>query len=220
MDIPLSHVKPVYTSSSHQEEDLSIQSLLSHLDLHPHPEGGYFAETHRNPLQIPNPFQQGSQGDSQDDETRSASTAIYYLLTPRFPVGVFHRNQAQTIHTLHRGRGRYVVIHSNPNSQDRTAKADIETFVVGPNLERGERMQWVVPGGMYKASFLLPDSPASDDRLTNIDGSSEDSTGLLISEVQIVVPGFEYTDNDFLHKDQMDDLLSPEQIRELAWLVK
>lgn len=44
-------------------------------------------------------------------------------------------------------------------------KARIETFVVGHNIEKGEKLQWVVEGGKYKASFLLPDnedSPASE----------------------------------------------------------
>ncbi|KAL4919743.1 hypothetical protein BDW62DRAFT_178367 [Aspergillus aurantiobrunneus] len=50
--------------------------------------------------------------DNEDDNdtVRSASATIFYLLTPRSPVGVFHRNRSRTVHTLHRGRGRYVVI--------------------------------------------------------------------------------------------------------------
>lgn len=52
-------------------------------------------------------------------------------------------------------------------------KARIETFVVGHNIQNGETLQWVVEGGKYKASFLLPD----------VDDSST-SEGLLISEVR------------------------------------
>lgn len=51
-------------------------------------------------------------------------------------------------------------------------KARIETFVVGHDIARGERLQWIVEGGKYKATFLLPDTP---------DG--KESEGLLISEV-------------------------------------
>lgn len=51
-------------------------------------------------------------------------------------------------------------------------KARVETFVVGKNVEKGERLQWIVDGGKYKASFLLPD-----------DEGGEQSEGLLISEV-------------------------------------
>lgn len=51
-------------------------------------------------------------------------------------------------------------------------KARIETFVVGHKVENGEKLQWAVEGGKYKASFLLPD----------VEGNST-SEGLLISEV-------------------------------------
>lgn len=47
---------------------------------------------------------------SEGQKTRNASTSIHYLLTPESPMGAFHRNRGRTIHTLHRGRGRYVII--------------------------------------------------------------------------------------------------------------
>ena len=74
------------------------------------------------------------------------------------------------MHTLHRGRGRYVIIHEDETKQGE--KARVETFVVGHDIHGGERVQWLVEGGKYKASFLMPDVP----------GGSE-SEGLLISEV-------------------------------------
>jgi hypothetical protein len=36
-------------------------------------------------------------------------------------------------------------------------KARLESFVVGPDVARGERLQWEMGAGKYKASFLLPD---------------------------------------------------------------
>lgn len=74
------------------------------------------------------------------------------------------------MHTLHRGRGRYVIIHGDKEKEGE--KARVETFVVGHDIHSGERLQWLVEGGKYKASFLLPDEK----------GQSE-SEGLLISEV-------------------------------------
>lgn len=44
--------------------------------------------------------------------------------------------------------------------------------MVGLDIHGGERVQWLVEGGKYKASFLMPDEH----------GGSE-SEGLLISEV-------------------------------------
>lgn len=116
------------------------------------------------------------------------------------------------MHTLHRGRGRYVVIHADEddNVSDpcplSTGKR-IETFVVGPRVDRGERLQWIVEGGKYKASFLLPD-----------DEEGNTSEGLLISET--VVPGFEYCDHDFLTPQGLADLVASENLPSLSWLVR
>ncbi len=74
----------------------------------------------------------------------------------------------------------YVLIHADQDNR-------IETFAVGPNIAAGERLRWIVEGGKYKAGFLLPDR----------EGGTT-SSGLLISET--VVPGFEYTDHDFLDR--------------------
>lgn len=51
--------------------------------------------------------------------------------------------------------------------------ARVETFVVGQDIDKGERLQWIVEGGRWKASFLL-----SDD-----DEGKGEKGGLLISEV-------------------------------------
>lgn len=74
---------------------------------------------------------------------RSASTTIFYPLSPHSPVGSFHRNKGRTIHTLHRRRRTYVVIHADEVGAEGGA-ARVETFTVGGHLEKGERLQWVV----------------------------------------------------------------------------
>ena len=48
--------------------------LIRRLDLKPHPEGGFFSETYRSTERVIR------DQDSGSAETRSASTAIYYLL--------------------------------------------------------------------------------------------------------------------------------------------
>lgn len=162
-----SPISPFFTPTSTADEAPSTNDLISKLGLQKHPEGGYFCETDRDPLRVPNPFRSSS---DDDDSTRSASTTIYYLLTPGSPTGRFHRNKGRTVHTLHSGRGRYVIIHAD--EKENGEKARIETFVVGHDIHGGEKLQWLVEGGKYKASFLLPDA----------EGRSE-SEGLLISEV-------------------------------------
>ena len=158
-------ITPTFTAKLATEHPAS-QSIIDTLKLQKHPEGGYFVETDRDQLRVPNPFP----GHAANDSTRNASTTIYYFLTPASSKGSFHRNKGRTVHTLHKGRGRYVIIHAD--EADPGAKARIETFVVGQNIAAGERLQWIVEGGKYKASYLLPD----------VDGGNE-SDGLLISEV-------------------------------------
>ena len=178
-----------------------ITSTIHSLNLQPHPEGGHFAETDRDPFLIPNPFKlsDGSTGSAADNNcVRNASTTILYLLSPGSPIGHFHRNKARTVHTLHRGRGRYVLIHEDGR---------IETFVVGHDLERGEKLQWIVEGGKFKASYLLPD----------VEGGMESEGGLLISET--VVPGFEFDDHDFLTTEGLKGLARKEQVGQLGWLL-
>ncbi|KAI5211993.1 hypothetical protein E4T38_00886 [Aureobasidium subglaciale] len=151
---------------------------------------------------------------TSQDETRNASTSIHYLLTPESPMGAFHRNRGRTIHTLHRGRGRYVIIHADevmPSYDTHSAirsKARVETFIVGQNVEKGERLQWIVDGGKYKSSFLLP-----------LEGEdAADNNGLLISET--VVPGFEYSDHDFMRIDRLEALVTKEQADEMRWMLR
>ena len=167
---------PSFTPSPNTSEPFPVQLLIKALNLQQHPEGGYFVETDRDPLLVPNPFHP----QPPTDATRNASTTIFYLLTPSSPMGVFHRNKGRTVHTLHRGRGRYVILHP-PETEGGTGggKARIETFVVGQDTEKGERLQWIVQGGRWKASFLLPDGN-NDDRNGGEKGQSQ---GLLISEV-------------------------------------
>lgn len=183
------------------------------LHLQSHPEGGWFVETDRDTLRVPTPSSFFPKKDN--DSTRSASTTIFYFLSPSSPQGYFHRNKARTVHTLHKGRGRYVLIHADEvsSSEDKlgslqfNSKARVETFVVGQDVEKGERLQWIVEGGKFKASFLLPDG-----------GDGQGSDGLLISET--VVPGFEFTDHDFLGMEDFETLVTDEQRKELEWLVR
>ena len=172
-----SPIRPSFEPRPNFAEPSSTQNLIAKLGLQKHPEGGYYVETDRDPLRIPNPFQSFDRSTSphepaekENNSTRSASTTIYYLLTPGSPKGVFHRNKGRTIHTLHKGRGRYIIIHADETQKGQ--KARIETFVAGHDVHHGERLQWLVEGEKYKASFLLPDTEMSTE-----------TEGLLISEV-------------------------------------
>ncbi|KAK3069039.1 hypothetical protein LTR53_012934 [Teratosphaeriaceae sp. CCFEE 6253] len=216
-------LKPVFDPRDPPPEPAALQAVIRHLDLQPHIEGGYFAETDRDNLRVPNPFTADVPEDGPSKATRSASTTIFYLLTPTSPLGAFHRNRGRTVHTLHQGRGRYVLIHADEvaspscsggygsdelsEEQRWAGKARVETFIVGHDVLKGERLQWIVEGGKYKSSFLLPDE----------EGGIA-SGGLLISET--VVPGFEFEDHDFMRWERMRALVSKEQAQEMEWMVR
>ncbi|KAI8957397.1 RmlC-like cupin domain-containing protein [Daldinia sp. FL1419] len=209
-------LKPSFPAGlpSAASEPASTQTVIKALSLEPHIEGGYFVETDRDPLLIPSPFPQTPasslvpQRPGFDPAHRNASTTIFYYLTPQSPQGNFHRNRGRTVHTLHRGRGVYVLIHADEPDLPGGGKR-IETFTVGPDVANGEKLQWIVEGGKFKASFLLPDDASA---------SEKTSGGLLISET--VVPGFEFCDHDFLNTEEFRKLVSPEKVEELAWLVR
>lgn len=237
-------IKPVFplptTAPPHADPN---HPLVASLGLSPHIEGGFYLETDRDPWIVPTPWPEPTTGFSTAASKlvgpqrpgfkpgyRNASTSILYLLTTASPLGAFHRNRARTIHTLHRGRGRYVVLHppettsadgeddhatSNPRTGTGSGSSRwmVETFVVGLDVDKGERVQWVVEGGRYKASFLLADDHGDDGS-----GPQPQSAGLLISET--VVPGFEYCDHDFLPPGKLETLVDAEAARELAWLVR
>jgi predicted cupin superfamily sugar epimerase len=201
---------PSFTSNPDAKESPYLQEIITSLNLEPHIEGGFFVETDRAPDTVPSPFPVEPSSTSElapkrpgfDPAVRNSSTTIYYLLTPNGPQGGFHRNKGRTVHTLHRGRGRYVLIHADEPGKEKR----IETFVVGPNVAKGEKLQWIVEGGKYKASFLLPD-----------EDSGKESQGLLISET--VVPGFEFCDHNFLSPKGLTEIVGNQKADELSWLL-
>ncbi len=207
-------IKPIYTASDGPEPP-HLAITISSLNMMKHIEGGYFAETDRDPLIIPNPFPIPEEVSPTmklvpkrpgfDPKTRNASTSIFYFLTPNTPQGGFHRNTGRTIHTLHSGRGVYALIHADESDLPGGGKR-VETFIVGQDLSKCEKLQWIVEGGKFKASFLL-----------DVEGK-EENEGLLISET--VVPGFEYCDHDFLPEKGLKGLVSEEKFEDLKCLLR
>ncbi|KAI0302357.1 RmlC-like cupin domain-containing protein [Multifurca ochricompacta] len=103
--------------------------LISDLKLIPHPEGGYYAETDRQAVDVPSPYANGA--------PRSLATTIFYLLTADSPCSVIHMNKSVTMHVHHIGRAEYTLI--------------------APSLEKGRppTRQLLVGTGVWKMSRLL-----------------------------------------------------------------
>jgi len=113
--------------------DFSAADIIRLLDLRPHPEGGYFRETFRDPRTV-----QGG---------RAASTAIYYLLA-RGERSHWHRiDAAEAWHFYAGGPLRLEIAASD--------QGPIERVTLGPDLAGGERPQAIVPAGAWQAAESL-----------------------------------------------------------------
>ncbi|MGB6037446.1 MAG: cupin domain-containing protein [Cryomorphaceae bacterium] len=121
---------------SHQ----SIQDLADHLDLLPHPEGGYYKETYRSDLSQLPPETLGIGAE------RNLSTAIYFLLT-KGNFSAFHRIKQDEL--WHHYLGDAIAVHTI------SPEGAYAKLLLGKNLANGEFPQHMVKGGTWFASESL-----------------------------------------------------------------
>jgi uncharacterized protein len=112
-------------------QELSAAEVIRLLDLRPHPEGGHFRETFRDPR--------------HDADGRALSTAIYFLLAAG-ERSHWHRIDAVEIWNWHAG----AVLALKFAGSD-----GITTVRLGADLAAGERPQAVVPAGAWQAAASL-----------------------------------------------------------------
>jgi len=110
---------------------------ISHLSLQPHPEGGFYKETYRAAESmcqscLPERFT----GD------RSFCTAIFYLLQAGDFSG-FHRIRSDEVWHFYYG---------DPLELHVVSGAQYQLIILGARVDRGERLQYVVPQGAWFAS--------------------------------------------------------------------
>ena len=111
---------------------LSAADVIRRLDLRPHPEGGHFRETFRDPL--------------ADATGRSASTLIYFLLDVG-DVSDWHRVDAVEVWHFYAGAPLVLTISANGH--------DAEARYLGPDLAAGQVPQLVVPAGYWQTATSL-----------------------------------------------------------------
>jgi len=104
-------------------EAKTAAEVIRLLDLRPHPEGGHFRETFRDPR--PGPI-----------AGRGASTAIYYLLEAG-DLSAWHRVDA--VEVWHWYAGAPLALTVSPDGHD------LEGFHLGPDLAQRQQPQVVVP---------------------------------------------------------------------------
>ena len=112
---------------------LSAAEIIARLDLKPHPEGGHFRETFRDP--------------ANEHDGRAASTAIYFLLA-RGERSHWHRiDAAEVWHYYAGGPLKLSIAHDGP----------AETVRLGIDLVAGECPQAVVPAHAWQSAESLGD---------------------------------------------------------------
>ena len=111
--------------------------IIRRLDLQPHPEGGYFRETHRDERLLP--------ADAVDrDGPRSTATAIYYLLGPG-DFSAFHRIASDEVFHFYAG---------DPVALVQLTDIGPQVTILGPDVLAGQHPQVVVPGGVWQGLYL------------------------------------------------------------------
>ena len=111
----------------------STAELIRLLDLKPHPEGGHFRETFRDPRQV--------------DGARAASTVAYFLLA-RGERSHWHKVDAVEAWLYHAGAPLKLEIAAD-------AKGPLECVTLGADLTAGERPQAIVPAHAWQAAQSL-----------------------------------------------------------------
>jgi predicted cupin superfamily sugar epimerase len=121
----------------------TADELIARLNLQPHPkEGGFFRETYRSAETLPASSLPGRYGGD-----RSASTAIYYLLTPT-TFSALHRLKTDEVFHFYLG-SPVRMLQLLPDGTGRTV-------VLGPDLGAGQQVQVVVPAGVWQGSVIEP----------------------------------------------------------------
>lgn len=135
---------------------MTADEVIAFLQLQPHPvEGGFFRETYRSAGSL-----------ARDGASRSISTAIYYLLTPK-TVSALHRLPGDEVFHFYAG-DPVRMLQLWPDGSTRT-------LTLGADLKAGQVPQLVVPGGVWQGSVL-------------VDGGSWALLGATMA------PGFDYAD--------------------------
>jgi hypothetical protein len=114
---------------------MTAEDIIRLLDLKPHPEGGFYRETFRDP--------------ATDADGRSRSTLIYFLLR-RGERSHWHKVDA--VEMWHVYAGAALLLHIAPGDVD-----PVTTLRLGPDLTAGERPQGIVPEDWWQAAETTGD---------------------------------------------------------------
>lgn len=119
-----------------------VSFLIEEFDLQPHPEGGFFKETYRSKGKIAK-----SALPTVYSGERNYSTSIYFLLTSD-TFSAFHKiHQDETWHFY---GGSPLCLHMI------SPQGIYSSVVIGNNFKDGQVPQYVVSGGIWFATEVIP----------------------------------------------------------------
>src|SRR5215207_1942969 len=119
---------------------LAAEEIKSLLGLAPHPTCGFVAQTFHSTVQVPAAALPAAYGSS-----RSAGTALYFLVTPDAHIQM-HRIRSDQVYHHYLGDPLDVLLLL-PDGTGRVA-------AVGPDLAAGMRPQLLIPGGTFHMGRL------------------------------------------------------------------
>jgi predicted cupin superfamily sugar epimerase len=114
---------------------MEAESIIRHLNMKPHPEGGYYKETYRSTSLTVN-----SEGNS-----RSQSTAIYFLLENQNK-SHFHRIKSDELWFFHQGKPLEILSIEN---------GILKRTILGNDFLAGQQAQAMIPANTWFGSRLL-----------------------------------------------------------------
>jgi predicted cupin superfamily sugar epimerase len=142
-------------------------ALAETLEMEPHPEGGWYRETWRSPIE----FQPSGYAGA-----RPAATGIFFLLAPG-EVSRWHVVRSDELWLWQRGGPLSLSIAPAVPGEDWAGAGpgpDMTDLLLGPALDAGERLQGLVPAGHWQTATPAGDEP--------------------VLVTCIVAPGFDYAD--------------------------
>lgn len=172
---------------------MGVQKLIEALNLQPHPEGGFFAETFRDDSvqlstsSLPSHFKVG----------RSVSTAIYFLL-PTGSKSRMHIIPSAEVWHFYSGDPLTVLeVDQNGN---------VKHTILGHDIEAGQVPQYVVPPRVWFGAY-----PTNDYK---VDAKSGTIETLPVKDAQqnyslvgcTVAPGFQFEDFEMAKRSDLISL--------------
>jgi len=168
---------------------------IRHLELLPHPEGGYYRQTYRSGLLLPRPaLPHGFSGD------RAASTAIYFLLEEH-NFSAFHRLRSDEMWHFYVGSPLVVNVIG--------ADGSYSEIRLGSDPEAGEAFQATVKAGSWFGSRLADCAEAQLDlqlAQQNKFPESKASSKRFSLVGCTVAPGFDFEDFELAKRDELTRL--------------